>query len=505
MAEKRVICRVKLWESFVLLMLCGLFHGHSYGQTVDGRWVATWRVLDDGETDRLFLNLHQTATVITGTAATIGHSYQVKGGITGSHFTLDLTKGGSERKIAGEFTEGQLHLKFENADMVASAAKPGDEYSTFDYIPPPPIENLSSNGLAKTPPMGWNSWNAFESRIDDKMVREMADEMVKNGMRDAGYVYVNIDDTWEGVRDAQGNLTANKKFPDMKALADYLHSKGLRFGIYSSPGPRTCGEYPGSYGHEEQDAKTFAAWGVDLLKYDWCGARMIYKDNDLQAVYQRMGDALLKSGRPIVYSLCEYGNGQVDTWGSKVGANLWRTTGDIRDSWSSMIGNITRQIPTAGSAGPGHWNDPDMLEIGNGHMTDDEYRTHMSLWALTASPLLAGNDIRTMTPTTRDILLNREIIAVDQDALGKQASPIKTGDLEMWVKPLVDGSVAVGVVNMGLTETTAAVKVSDLGLGAGVHSARDLWKHADVAVNHGVYTANVPSHGVLLLRMSEGK
>jgi alpha-galactosidase len=493
---------VKLLRSIVLLTFCGALALPCFGQTVNGKWSAAWRVLDDGESDRLLLDLHQTATEITGTASTIGHRYQVKGTINGDHFTLDLTKGGNGRKVAGDVVGNQLHLKFEGADMVASAATPGDEYPDYGHIAPPPLENLAWNGLAKTPPMGWNSWNAFESRIDDKTVREMADEMVKNGMRDAGYVYINIDDTWEGVRDAQGNLTANKKFPDMKALADYIHFRGLKFGIYSSPGPRTCGEYTGSYGHEDQDAKTFAAWGVDFLKYDWCGARMIYSDADLQAVYQRMGDALLKSGRPIVYSLCEYGNGHVQTWGANVGANLWRTTGDIRDSWSSMIGNITKQIPTAPFAGPGHWNDPDMLEIGNGHMTDDEYRTHMSLWALAAAPLLAGNDIRTMTPATKEILLNREVIAVDQDSLGKQASPIGTGDIKTWIKPLADGSVAVGVVNLGATEATASVKLSDLGVGPAAKSARDLWKHADVAFHDGVYAAKVPSHGVLMLRVS---
>jgi len=495
----------KIWGLFAFLTLWGLFSVRSYAQTVDGKWAAAWRVLDNGESDRLYLELRQTSNEITGMATTIGHSYQVHGGMTGRHFTLSLSKGGSDRSIAGDLIGNQLHLTFQNAELAAFPAKPGDEYPAFPRIAPPGLKDLSYNGLSRTPPMGWNSWNAFENRIDDKIVREMADEMVKNGMRDAGYVYINIDDTWEGVRDAQGNLTANKKFPDMKALADYVHSKGLKFGIYSSPGPRTCGEYPGSYGHEEQDAKTFAAWGVDYLKYDWCGARMIYKDDDLQAVYQRMGEALLKSGRPIVYSLCEYGNGHVDTWGAKVGANLWRTTGDIRDSWSSMIGNITKQIPTAGSAGPGHWNDPDMLEIGNGHMTDDEYRTHMSLWALTAAPLLAGNDIRTMTSATKEILLNPEVIAVDQDALGKQASPVKTGDLEMWVKPLADGSVAVGVVNMGVTETAAIVKLRDLSVDSGVKSARDLWNHADVSFHDGAYTAKLPAHGVLMLRVTGAK
>ncbi len=494
--------QVRIWRIFALVSLCGLFSAPSYGQTIDGKWTAMWRVLDNGESDRLYLDLHQTAAQVTGTAATIGHAYQVNGTMTGNHFKLALSRGGNGRSVAGDLVGNQLRITYEGVEMVASAAKSGDEYAAYGHIDPPALASLPWNGLAKTPPMGWNSWNAFESRIDDKTVREMTDEMVKNGMRDAGYVYVNIDDSWEGVRDAQGNLTANKKFPDMKALADYVHSKGMKFGIYSSPGPRTCGEYPGSYGHEEQDAKTYAAWGVDYLKYDWCGARMIYKDADLQAVYQTMGDALLHSGRPIVYSLCEYGNGHVEQWGAKVGANLWRTTGDIRDSWSSMIANITRQIPTAPFAGPGHWNDPDMLEIGNGHMTDDEYRTHMSLWALTAAPLLAGNDIRAMTPATKDILLNREVITVDQDPLAKQASPVKTGDLNLWVKPLADGSVAVGVVNMGAAESTASVKLSDLGIGTQVKSARDLWKHADVVFQQGVYTATVPSHGTLMLRVS---
>ena len=485
----------------VVVAAWGLLCVPSFGQTVDGKWTAMWRVLDNGESDRVFLDLHQAGTHITGTVTTIGHINPVQGELKGSHFELFATNAEARRQSVGEVLGGELHLTWSTAHLVAFPAKPGEEYAAFARLDTPRLRDLGDNGLTKTPPMGWNSWNTFEAEIDDKAVREMADQMVASGMRDAGYVYVNIDDTWEGVRDAQGNLGSNVKFPDMKALADYIHSKGLKFGIYSSPGPRTCAEYPASYGHEEQDAKTFAAWGVDYLKYDWCGARMIYTNDDLQAVYQKMGEALLKSGRAIVYSLCEYGNGKVETWGAKVGANLWRTTGDIRDSWSSMIANITKQIPTAPYAGPGHWNDPDMLEIGNGHMTDDEYRTHMSLWALTASPLLAGNDIRTMTDATKAILLNREVIAVDQDALGKQASPVKSGDLDRWVKPLTDGSVAVGVVNMGGSEATVNVKASELGL-SGVKSARDLWKHTDVAFKDGAYTAKVPSHGVLMLRVS---
>jgi alpha-galactosidase len=472
------------------------------GQSLTGKWIGNWRVLNNGENDRMFLDLQQAGTQLTGTVTTIGHVWQVRGTVAGTHFEIFLSPRDAKPRVVGDIAGQELHLTREGDQFVAVPAKPGDAYPAFQHSEPPALHDVPYNGLAKTPPMGWNSWNLFQSHIDDKTVREIADAMVTSGMRDAGYVYVNIDDTWEGVRDAQGNLGSNSKFPDMKALADYVHSKGLKLGIYSSPGPRTCAEYPGSYGHEQQDANTFAAWGVDYLKYDWCGARMIYGNEDLQAVYQKMGDALLKTGRSIVYSLCEYGNGKVETWGSKVGGNLWRTTGDISDTWSSMIANIEKQAMTAPYAGPGHWNDPDMLEIGNGHMTDEEYRTHMTLWAATAAPLLAGNDIRNMAPAVKEILMNREVIAVDQDPLGKQASPTRNGDLETWVKPLADGSVAIAVVNLGGTEATASVSEGDLGLGSKVSSARDLWAHTAVTFHGGVFTAKIASRGVLMLRVS---
>ena len=486
----------------VLLMALGITASSTYGQTVTGKWIAPGRVLDDDEKDPIVLDLHQAGSNVTGTMSTIGHVTELEGTITLSHFELSASKLDPKPRVVGDLVGNELHLKRESGDTVAVPAKPGDEYPAIERIPPPTLHNVEYNGLARTPPMGWNSWNQFQSRIDDKTVREVVDVMVASGMRDTGYIYVNIDDTWEGVRDAQGNLTSNKKFPDMKALADYVHSKGMKFGIYSSPGPRTCAEYPGSYGHEEQDAKTFAAWGIDYLKYDWCSARMTYTHDDLQPLYQKMGDALLNSGRPIVYSLCEYGVDSVAQWGAKVGGNLWRTTGDIRDSWDRMIEGIEKQVPTAPYAGPGHWNDPDMLEIGNGQMTDEEYRTHMSLWALSAAPLLAGNDLRTMAPAIKEILMNREVIAVDQDPLGKQATPVKHGDLEMWVKPLADGSVAVGVVNMGTAEATALVNAHDLGLGNKVKSARDLWRHTNIAFHDDAYTAKIPSHGTLMLRLS---
>ncbi|MFZ0745963.1 MAG: glycoside hydrolase family 27 protein [Terracidiphilus sp.] len=472
------------------------------GQDLTGRWAAVGRTLDNGEQEKSILELKQDGSQLTGKLTTLGFSTDVKGTVTGNHFEIFGPWNEKRPFLTGDLVDGELHAAQGHRKWVAKPATAADQLPTISYIEPPPLHDVPYNGLSKTPPMGWNSWNLFAGKVDDATVRSIADAMVSSGMKDAGYIYVNIDDTWEGVRDADGNLQSNHKFPDMKALADYVHSKGLKLGIYSSPGPRTCAGYPASYGHEEQDAKTFAAWGIDYLKYDWCSAGMIYKDSQLQPVYQKMGAALESTGRPIVYSLCEYGRGSVEKWGQQVDGNLWRTTGDIRDEWSSMIKNVEQQVPTAPYAGPGHWNDPDMLEIGNGHMTDTEYRTHMSLWALVAAPLLAGNDVRNMSDATKAILMNKEVIAIDQDPLGKQASPVKNGDLETWIKPLTDGSVAVGVVNLGAADAQATVNASDLHLAGRVKKARDLWAHADVKFKKGEYAATVPSHGVLLLRVS---
>jgi len=368
------------------------------------------------------------------------------------------------------------------------------------------LKDVPDNGLAKTPPMGWNSWNKFAGRVDDASVRGMADAMVSSGMRDAGYIYINIDDTWELGRDERGNIVPNKKFPDMKALADYVHSKGLKIGIYSSPGPKTCAGYVGSYGHEVQDAKAYAAWGIDYLKYDLCSDLEIYKDDapTLQAIYQQMGDALLATGRPIVYSLCEYGRGDVWTgWGTKVGGNLWRTTGDISDHWESMDRIGFSQIKLAPYAKPGHWNDPDMLEIGNGGMTGDEYRTHMSLWSLLAAPLIAGNDLRSMSDETKSILLNREVIAIDQDPEYKPATSVSSSDgLEVLMRPLHDGSIAVGLFNR--TSAAAAMSFPRSSLPASFTGktleVRDLWKHDAATMESDNFTATVPSHGVVLVK-----
>ena len=369
------------------------------------------------------------------------------------------------------------------------------------HKPLPPVTPLKPTGMAMTPPMGWNSWNKFRAQVEDKNVREMADAIVSSGMKDAGYIYVNIDDTWEAGRDAQGNILTNEKFPDMKALADYVHSKGLKLGIYSGPGRLTCASYTASYGHEEQDAKTYAQWGIDYLKYDWCSASAVYTKDEHVPAYFKMGQALRASGRPIVYSLCQYGWLDVGEWGAKVGGNLWRTTGDISDNWNSMsrIG-FDQQVGREKFAGPGHWNDPDMLEIGNGGMTDTEYRTHMSLWSILAAPLLAGNDIRTMTDATKAILLNKEVIAVDQDKKGIQGTRVrKDGDLEVWKKPLAQG-VAVGLFNRGAETAKMTVKWSEVGITKGNPKVRDLWEHKDLTAAKE-YTVDVPSHGVVMLRV----
>jgi alpha-galactosidase len=493
---------MRIFRAPLLASLFAVLSAVGSGQNLTGRWAAVNEMkLDNGETQRWILDLAEAGGELKGRILAMGYSLDVRGTVRGSHF--EIYGWGQKTPFAvGEFANGELRGVQRGNPFVAKPATLADEPQPLPYIEPPALHNVPSNGLAKTPPMGWNSWNLFRNKIDDKTVREMADAMVSSGMRDLGYVYVNIDDTWEGLRDANGHLAPNAKFPDMKALADYIHARGLKLGIYSSPGPRTCAGYPGSYGHEADDAETFARWGIDYLKYDWCSAHYIYKNDVLRPVYQKMGEALEATKRPIVFSLCEYGMGGVEKWGAMAGGNLWRTTGDIQDNWTSMIGNIEKQVYTAPYAGPGHWNDPDMLEIGNGHMTDDEYRTHMSLWALSAAPLLAGNDLRNMTEQTKAILMNREVIAIDQDPLGIQATPRRSGNVETWVKPLADGSVAVGIVNLGSTSATATVLAGDLGLNGPVKSARNLWTHKKVEFKDGQFTESLSPHETLLLRVS---
>ena len=266
--------------------------------------------------------------------------------------------------------------------------------------------------IARTPPMGWNSWNKFGCNVSEQLIREVADAMVSSGMKDAGYQYVVIDDCWQVARDASGNIVPDpERFKGgMKALADYVHSKGLKFGVYSDAGARTCEGRPASSGFEVEDARMYASWGVDYLKYDWCNSDGV----DPKIAYPTMRDALRASGRPILFSMCEWGSNKPWTWARGV-SHIWRTTGDIQDRWQSFVRLLDQQVGLEKFAGPGGWNDPDMLEVGNGGMTTPEYRAHFSLWCLLSAPLMAGNDIRKMTPEIHDILTNKDVIAIDQD------------------------------------------------------------------------------------------
>jgi alpha-galactosidase len=355
------------------------------------------------------------------------------------------------------------------------------------------------NGPAQTPPMGWNSWNYFACKVTEADVRSAADAIVSTGMKSAGYIYVNIDDCWQGTRDEKGVIHPNEKFPDMKGLSEYVHAKGLKLGIYSSPGSKTCGGYEGSFGHEELDAQTYAHWGIDYLKYDYCSFQ---GDVPAQmAAYKKMHQALEKTGRAIVFSLCQYGMDRVWRWGPSVGGNLWRTTGDISDDYDRMAYIGFGQNGLERFAAPGHWNDPDMLEVGNGKMNKEEYRTHMSLWCLLAAPLLAGNDLSKMTPDTLAILTNPEVVAVDQDALGIQGHRVaQEGQLEVWVKLLADGSKAVGLFNRGESVMPVTAYFRDVGVGD-TASVRDLWEKRDLGVFNSSFAAHVPMHGVVLLKV----
>jgi alpha-galactosidase len=371
--------------------------------------------------------------------------------------------------------------------------------------------------LAATPPMGWNSWNKFAGNITDSLVRAIADAMVSSGMQAAGYQFINIDDAWQASsRDASGNIVPDsRKFPNgMKALADYVHGKGLKLGLYSDRGTATCSGYPGSYGYETRDAQTYASWGIDYLKYDNCNVGARTSQADMQADYTAMGNALKATGRPIVYSICAW---WFFSWMPSVG-QLWRTTTDITDTWASFTslldknGGWTQRYSDAsyGSpglaqyAGPGHWNDPDMLEVGNGGMTDTEYRSHFSLWAIMAAPLIAGNDVRSMTAAIKDILTNADVIAVDQDPRGIQGKPISTSTtLEVWSKQLT-GTQTYAVVLFNRTAASADITVtwSSLGITSSSATVRDLWAHTDLGSIAGQYTANVSSHGVVMLKVA---
>ncbi|MFC1569447.1 putative Ig domain-containing protein [bacterium] len=372
--------------------------------------------------------------------------------------------------------------------------------------------------LALTPPLGWNSWNCWGLSVSDEKVRQAADAFVSTGLADHGWTYLNIDDGWEAAeRSSEGQLLANEKFPDMTGLADYVHAQGLKLGIYSSPGPLTCGRYLGSHEYERKDVETWANWGIDYLKYDWCSYNDIALDHsleELQKPYVLMRSILNEIDRDIVFSLCQYGWGNVWEWGAVVGGNLWRTTGDITDTWESMrnIGfDQTIQWPYAE---PGHWNDPDMLVVGwvgwgpelhLTHLSASEQYTHISLWSLLASPLLLGCDLTKMDDFTLNLLTNDEVLAVNQDILGKQARQILISDAtQIWVKPLADGSLAVGLFNLSDDEKSVSVDWTDLGI-SGKHQVRDLWRQMDLGIFNNVFETSVPIHGVVLIKLiSEG-
>ncbi|WP_026928883.1 lectin [Glycomyces tenuis] len=360
------------------------------------------------------------------------------------------------------------------------------------------------NGLALTPQMGWNNWNTFGCSVNEELVRQTADLLVSSGMAEAGYEYVNIDDCWmERERDADGNLVADPdKFPSgMKALADYVHDKGLKLGIYSSAGTTTCAGYPASLGYEQRDADLWASWGIDYLKYDNCGD---HQGRSAQERYTAMRDALAATGRPILYSLCNWGQENVVSWGAEVG-NSWRTTGDITDDWSSVMSILDAQVGKESYSGPGAWNDPDMLEVGNPGLSDTESRAHFSLWSLLNAPLLAGNDLRSMSQTTVDILTNSEVIAVNQDWGGIQGHKISdNGNLEVWRKPMSDGSVATVLLNRGNSGANVSTTVGALGLGeAESYTVRDLWAHT-TGSSSGTISAWVPAHGAAMYIVEGG-
>lgn len=375
-----------------------------------------------------------------------------------------------------------------------------------------PVIAFAQTELAPLPPMGWNSWNTFQTRIDEKLIQQTADAMIANGMRDAGYVSINLDDGWSlKERDADGNLVGDtKRFPaGMKALGDYLHEHGFKFGIYNCAGTQTCAGYPGGKDHEEQDAKTYASWGVDYVKYDWCHTEGMKAPE----AYKKMSDALRATGRPIVFSICEWGGSKPWTWAKGIG-QLWRTTGDIAacydckkqysSGWKILL---DQQVGLEQFAGPGHWNDPDMLEVGNRGMTLPESRAHFSLWCILAAPLIAGNDVRKMSDEVRAILTNRDAIAIDQDPLGKQGFRVSNDEgKEVWAKELSGGDWAVCMLNTGADTAKLDLDWSGLRILKGQpYKIRDVWSKEDLGDTSKPFSREIESHDVAFLRLTPTK
>jgi alpha-galactosidase len=450
----------------------------------------------------------------------------------GSPFLFTLTASGEKpMKFSIQNLPQGLTLNPDNG-QIRGVLKEKGEYQTTVFaenkrgVSRREFKIVVGDTICLTPPMGWNSWNSWACAVDDAKVRASAKALVESGLADHGWTYINIDDCWmrkEGsndpviggpVRDKDGYLLTNAKFPDMKALTDYIHSLGLKVGTYISPGPDTCAGFVGSWQHEQKDAQRFAEWGFDYLKYDWCGYGKIAPNptfDELKRPYQVMRKELDQVDRDIVYSLCQYGMGDVWKWGEEVGGNCWRTTGDINDSWGSMAGIGFKQADLYSYAGPGHWNDPDMLVVGNvgwgpnlhpSRLTPDEQYTHISLWCLLSSPLLIGCPIEQMDQFTLNLLTNDEVLDISQDALGQQARRVtQVGDTEVWVKTLEDGSQVVGLFNRDMFEKKKiTVSWADLGIN-GRYVVRDVWRQRNLGRFQGSFSATVPAHGVVLIRI----
>jgi len=377
------------------------------------------------------------------------------------------------------------------------------------------LKIVCGNTLSLTPPLGWNSWNCWGLSVSDEKIRQSAGAMKTSGLIDHGWTYINIDDGWEYMHDKDGKILTNSKFPNMYALCSYVHSLGLKIGIYSSPGPKTCGGYEGSYTFEEKDAEAYAAWGIDYLKYDWCSYGHLFPNPtklQLKAPYQVMKKAIRNVKRDIHFSLCQYGMGKVWEWGAEVDGNSWRTTGDIEDTWESLSGIGFSQGKCSPYSAPGRWNDPDMLVVGwvgwgpalhNTRLTPGEQYTHISLWSLLSAPLLIGCDLSQLDAFTLNLLTNDEVIAVNQDPLGKQATQVKANEsYQVWVKELEDGSRAVGLFNLTDKPLNVPVDLKDLKL-KGHWNIRDLWRQTDLGAVETHFEMNVLPHGVMLIKIAK--
>lgn len=426
------------------------------------------------------LYLRHDGSELSGTMDMWGTTVALTGRESGEGAQLHPdARAGFDFTVSAAMDGDVMRLSFTNvgvdfalvADRVDAAQSASHRAAEFRPLPTPPVRDLAPDGLATRPPMGWNSWFAVRLQVDDASIRRVADDLVRTGLRDVGFTDVTIDDGWQAARDARGDIVPSRAFPDMSALGEYLHERDLHFGIYSSPGPATCADYPGSFGHEEQDARTYASWGVDYLKYDWCSASALYgSEAEMRGAYQRMGEALRASGRPIVLSLCQYGLFDVARWGSRVGAHLWRTHYDVEDRWESIAAIGFGDHADRG----GGWNDLDMLQIGLGGMSLTEYRTQMTLWSMLSAPLILSCDVSRLSRDEMAVLTNPHVIAIDQDALGAPPQRHRQpGGAEVWTKELSRGT-AVGIFNPTNEVVECAVDWSDVIVdeGAEIH---DLW------------------------------